>query len=147
MWYNTIDGNLNKYYFEVSMAKKIINIDLEDVRRLAAMQCDDGEAAAFFRISRKKWKDILNSHEEVKFEWESGRSLGKTSLRRKQFRLASTSASMAIHLGKNVLGQADIVKTEHTGPNGGPMQVIDPSKLTSDERIRLREILGKSRSE
>lgn len=40
------------------------------------------------------------------------REMGKMSLRRKQWKLADTSASMAIFLGKNYLGQTDQVETK-----------------------------------
>lgn len=38
---------------------------------------------------------------------------GKKSLRRKQFELADTNATMAIWLGKNILGQRDEVQIDH----------------------------------
>lgn len=123
------------------MAKRRIEINLDDVTRLAALQCSEAEAAAFFHCSVKKFKEILGTFEDVKQAWDEGREAGKTSLRRKQFRLASTSASMAIHLGKNILGQKDAVSMEHTGRNGGPIENIDLTKLDQDGRDKLRELL------
>lgn len=130
------------------MAKKRIEIQLEDVQRLAALQCSEGEAAAFFRITKPKFLKIMADFPDVREAWEAGRELGRTSLRRKQFRLASTSASMAIHLGKNMLNQRDAVTHEHTGKDGGPIQSMDLSKLDHDARNQLRELLKRaSRSE
>ena len=44
--------------------------------------------------------------------YENKSAIGKTSLRRAQFKLAEKSAAMAIFLGKNYLGQSD--RVEHT---------------------------------
>ena len=43
--------------------------------------------------------------------WEMKSSLGKISLRRIQFKQAETNPSMAIWLGKQILGQTDQVET------------------------------------
>lgn len=69
--------------------------------------------------------------------------MGRVGLRRKQMRLADSNASMAIFLGKQMLGQKDVVTTEHTGADGGPVE-IDASKLTQDERNELRELITRS---
>jgi hypothetical protein len=140
-----VDENHPIRYFNsgsINMAKQI-NIDLDDVRRLAALQCTEAEAGAFFKITGKKFKKIMADFEEVQDAWEEGKSLGKTSLRRKQFRLASTSASMAIHLGKNMLDQRDVSTTELTGRGGGAIEVMDMDlgKLDGDARKQLRELL------
>lgn len=122
---------------------KTIEIELDDVRRLAALQCTLGEAAAFFRITAKKFKQIMSDFPEVAEAWEEGRNMGKTSLRRRQFRLASISAPMAIHLGKNYLDQREISTTELTGKDGAPLQSMDMdlTKLDGNARQQLRELL------
>lgn len=127
------------------MAKKSIHIELSDIRQLAALQCTEAEAASFFNISTKKFKEILSKFPDVADAWEQGKNLGKTTLRRKQLRLASTSSAMAIFLGKQMLGQKDVNTTELTGPNGGPIESTDFSSLSQDERNQLREILSKAR--
>lgn len=127
------------------MAKRRVEIDLDDVVRLGALQCTLAEAAAFFKISGPRLTKIMNKFPEVKEAWENGREQGKTSLRRKQYRLASTSASMAIHLGKNYLNQKDAASLEVTGKDGGPVQTMDLSKLDQNERNKLRELLLRAR--
>lgn len=124
---------------------KSLHIELEDVRKLGALQCSEKEAAAFFGCTVTRFKKILEDMPEVFEAWEAGREGGKISLRRKQFRLASTSATMAIHLGKNLLGQKDIVVNEHTGKDGGPIQNLDLNQLNQDERNKLRSILQRAR--
>ena len=65
----------------MSKAKKKIYIDLEDVRRLAILQCTPAEAAAFFKISAKKFNEILSKFEDVREAWEQGQQKRKSGLR------------------------------------------------------------------
>lgn len=127
------------------MAKRTIHIELTKVRELAALQCSEKEAASFFGISKTKFKKILDTMPDVLEAWEQGKDSGKISLRRKQFRLASLNATMAIHLGKNMLDQKDAVSHEHTGKDGGPIESVDLTKLDQNERNKLRDILLKTR--
>lgn len=126
------------------MTKKV-HINLDDIARLGALQCTLGEAAAFFHIGVARFKKILEKFPEVKDAWIQGQEQGKTSLRRKQYRLAATSASMAIHLGKNYLNQKDAQTLEHTGADGGPIQTMDLTKLDQGERDQLRTLLNRAR--
>ena len=88
------------------------------------MQCTDEEMAAWFGITRetlvrRKKGDILDAIER-------GKAKGRASLRRAQFQNAlNGNATMQIWLGKQLLGQRDIVTTEHTGADGGPIQLND----------------------
>lgn len=128
------------------MPRKIFHIELTDVAKLAALQCTDAELAAYFECSPKKWKKILAEFPEVRETVERGRESGKTSLRRKQFRLASTSASMAIHLGKNLLGQSDTTVLDLNTNNGeSPLEGVDLNTLDQNERDQLRAILTRAR--
>lgn len=123
-------------------------VKVSEIRSLALLQCSDREAAAHFGISLKTWRELLRIDTKAKEAWEFGREVGKTSLRRKQFRLAETSAPMAIFLGKQYLGQNDVQVLEHSGPNGAPIrtQAIDFKSLTKDERAALRSIAARARS-
>lgn len=84
-------------------------IDGDEFRKLCSMQCTQSEIAGFFEVE----DDYLN-------KWCKGtygrgykemsaifREQGKVSLRRIQWQWAEKSAAMAIHLGKNYLGQTD----------------------------------------
>lgn len=121
------------------MAKKI-EIELGKLQGLAALQCTEAEAAAVIGCNVNKFREILKTMPDVKEAWDAGKEHGKTSLRRRQFRLAATSASMAIHLGKNILNQKDAQTIEHTNPDGS-MTGIDVGKLSQDDREKLRSIL------
>jgi hypothetical protein len=79
-----------------------IEIDADQVKKLAAMQCTNVEIAAFFNCDegtiRKRFSDVLSK----------GRETGKISLRRMQWQSAEKgNTSMLIWLGKQYLGQSD----------------------------------------
>lgn len=111
----------------------------KDVERLARLQASESEAAAFLDIRLTTFRELLRTSESVKNAWKRGAELGKVSLRRKQMRLAEVNASMAIFLGKQMLGQKDVVTQEHTGVDGEPL--FDASKLSQRERDELRRLL------
>ena len=78
------------------------DIDPNIVGELASILCTMNEIAAVVGCSvdtlERRFADII----------KNGRENGKQSLRRKQWKLADTSAAMAIFLGKNYLGQRDV---------------------------------------
>lgn len=79
-------------------------------------QCNIEEVCAFLDVTDKTlnaWcrRTYGKTFSEV---FKQKREGGKMSLRRKQWKLADTSAPMAIFLGKNYLGQSDKVEVEST---------------------------------
>lgn len=87
-------------------------IDVEQFKKLCQIQCTKEEIAGFF-----------DCHEDTIDSWckntfgecfslvhKKNSQGGKISLRRYQFKLAQTNASMAIFLGKQYLGQTDKVE-------------------------------------
>lgn len=121
--------------------KRKQTIKISELKRLCELQCSLDEIAAAFFISVDQLKKLIDKDPAIKAAIEYGQSTGKISLRRKQFRLASSSASMAIHLGKQYLGQTDKSSLEVSGPDGGPIESFDYSKLSPDERTALRQSL------
>lgn len=94
-----------------------IEIDWEHVRGLCSIQCTRDEVASFLRIShdtleRASKREFKKKFVELRNEWSQG---GKCSLRRKQWKLADKSATMAIFLGKQMLGQRDDIRLNHSG--------------------------------
>lgn len=73
---------------------------------LAGYMCTDEEIAASLHVSVET---LLNRNNRKTFLEckKRGSESGKASLRRRQFKLAEKSASMAIWLGKQYLGQKD----------------------------------------
>ena len=54
---------------------------------------------------------------------ERGRAKGRISVRRHQMKLLEAgNATMAVWLGKQLLGQRDAITAEHVGSGGGPIQ-------------------------
>lgn len=89
-------------------------IDMEQFKKLCAMQCTLGEIAGFFDCSEdtiENWckRELKSNFSDI---YKNYSASGKISLRRSQFKLAEKSAAMAIFLGKNYLGQSDHVVIE-----------------------------------
>ena len=86
-------------------------IDYEVVEKLASIQCTQEEIANFLNISVR----TLQRDEEFCRLYKKGMDSGKMSLRRTQFKIAEKgNASMAIFLGKQYLGQRDVIETDNT---------------------------------
>lgn len=85
------------------MARPRKEIDYNLVEKLANIQCTQEEIASVLDITAR----TLLKDEKFKEIYEKGRENGKASLRRIQWRHAEKSASMAIFLGKQYLGQRD----------------------------------------
>lgn len=117
-------------------------IKLSEIEELAKLRVTPQEAADFFHISLRKFKQLLEDP-DVSAAWNWGQSHYNISLRRKQFKLADTSAPMAIFLGKQVLGQKDTTAHELSGPNQGPIE-FDVQKLNPEERSELRQLIERA---
>ena len=91
------------------MARPRKNIDKTEFQKLCGLQCTLEEIAGFFDCSPdtvERWcKRELGMRFAEAFKKHSGQ--GKITLRRNQLRLSEKSASMAIWLGKQWLGQTD----------------------------------------
>ena len=89
-------------------------INYETVEKLANIQCTQEEIASFLDISTR----TLQRDEKFLEIFNSAKEKGKASLRRIQWKHAEKSASMAMFLGKQYLGQRDIVEEKHDINNG-----------------------------
>jgi hypothetical protein len=98
--------------------RKLIEIDPEQLEKLCVLHCTDEEIPAYFQCTPRT---IENRRKQPDFReaMERGRAKGRISLRRVQMKLAEGgNASMAIWLGKQLLGQRDVTPIELSGPNG-----------------------------
>ena len=90
------------------MARPKKEIDYTKVLELSSIMCTQEEIANILGVDRR----TLLRDEEFCHIYKKGMDNGRESLRRKQFKLADNNATMAIWLGKQYLGQKDIVNHE-----------------------------------
>ena len=95
------------------MARPSKPINLEELEKLAAMHATDDEMAAWFGVSR----ETFNRRKPKLLDTiERGKARGRVSLRRAQYNAAlAGDRTILIWLGKQLLGQKDETKTEHSG--------------------------------
>lgn len=119
------------------MARPQIEIDQKQFESLCALQCTLQEIAGWFNCSEdtiERW--CKRTYDEGFAEAYKKHSVkGKMSLRRAQFRLAETSAAMAIFLGKNYLGQSDNVAIDDKSALDRLDQIL---KGTHENAIKLQ---------
>lgn len=127
-----------------------VPITAAQIEGLALIQCTRVEAAAFFGCSYRTLLRKLKDP-ELRAAWRKGRSTGRISLRREQWKMAQggngPAARMLEFLGKNWLGQSDRTHHEVAGDGGGPLSIaFDPATLaglTTDELKTLETIFAK----
>lgn len=119
-------------------------IDLEEVERLAALNCTYEEIAAFFDVSKKAVEHRWETDERFRELIERGRAKGRISVRRAQIRMMQAgNATMAIWLGKQLLGQRDVIDT-NINATQNIQHSIDLKALTTDELITWQKLLDKA---
>lgn len=86
------------------MSRRAVDLDLEQLEKLAALQCTQEDVAAWFGVSHQT---ISRKLRQCKYReaWERGKGRGRVSLRRRQWE--KNSDTMLIWLGKQHLGQRD----------------------------------------
>lgn len=92
------------------MGRPKIVLDYNMIERLAGIMATQEEIAAFLDVSVK----TLQRDEEFSRIYKKGVEKGKMSLRRSQMKLAERNAAMAIWLGKQYLGQREVVEQIYT---------------------------------
>lgn len=85
------------------MGRPRIEVDMGLVERLAQIMCTEDEIAAVLAVD----KSTLRRQPTFDEVYKRGREVGKSSLRRTQWKIAQGNAAMAIWLGKQYLGQTD----------------------------------------
>lgn len=102
--------------------RKPVEIDLEQLEKLASLQCTDEEIAAWFHCSSRTI-EMRRKDPQFKEVMERGKAMGRISVRRAQMKLLEAgNATMGIWLGKTVLGQRDVTPIELTGANGSEIK-------------------------
>nr|DAR68679.1 MAG TPA: putative terminase small subunit [Caudoviricetes sp.] len=98
------------------MSRPRKDIDKQQFEKLCGLQCTEQEICSWFGVTDKTLNAWCKRTYHAGFSeiFRQKRGLGKISLRRAQFRLAEKSATMAIFLGKQYLGQTDVQEIKAT---------------------------------
>lgn len=97
--------------------RPVKEIDRQTFEELCKIQCTQEEICAVLQVDEKTLQKWCKKTYNLGFSqvFAQKRKDGKTSLRRKQWNLAETNATMAIWLGKQYLDQKDNVEVKHEG--------------------------------
>src|SRR6266853_74469 len=109
-------------------------IDLVELEKLCVLHCSDREIADWFGVSLRT---IERRRHEPEFAavMDRGRSKGKISVRRAQMKLLEQgNCTMAIWLGKQLLGQSDHVAHDFDDPLNKVFQVLATPKIWEVEQ-------------
>ena len=92
-------------------------IDKKQFENLCGLQCTLEEICGWLGVTDKTLDSWCKRTYHASFSevFKKKRGLGKISLRRSQWKLAEKSATMAIWLGKQYLGQRDQVDVNMSG--------------------------------
>jgi hypothetical protein len=127
--------------------RKRVNLDLEQVEKLAAIQCTEAEIASVLGVSERTI-DRRKHHPDFAEAIARGKARGRVSLRRSLWALAQKGNPAGnIFLAKNLLGYKDYFTNEHSGPDGGPIQIgpaPELGELSVDELKQLTVLVGKA---
>lgn len=103
--------------------RKPVHIDLLELEKLCVLHCTDGEIAAWFGVSTRTI-EMRRKQPEFADVMERGKARGRISVRRAQMKLLEAgNATIAVWLGKQLLGQRDVTPVEVSGPGGEAVKV------------------------
>lgn len=110
-------------------------IKQKEFENLCGIQCTKLEICAFFDVTDKTLESWCKRTYHAGFSevFSQKRGMGKISLRRKQWQLAEKSASMAIFLGKQYLGQRDNVDVTVADAKGIALDELEKMVMEDDE--------------
>ena len=117
-------------------------LNLDEIEKLCRLNCTMPEIAYYFDIPLRTLEDKYTNDQQVRQSIDRGRAHGMLSLRRKQIQIMdeSNNATMAIWLGKQILGQKD--KQEIISDiNIEEKKVIDITRLTDDDLNTIERML------
>ena len=119
-----------------------IELNLGELERLSRLNCSMPEISAYFDIPLRTLEDKFTNEPEVRKAIEKGRATGMLSLRRKQIQIMedTNNSTMAIWLGKQMLGQTDRQEIRQD-INIEERKVLDVSRLSDDDLNYLERTL------
>jgi len=96
-----------------------VKMGLEEVENLSRLNCTMDEIAAYFNVDVRTVQLRAQREPAFRAAMERGQALGRLSIRRQQIRLMEQgNATMAVWLGKQLLGQRDRLEAEVTVKDG-----------------------------
>src|SRR3954471_562271 len=102
------------------VGRKPVQISLIELEKLASLHCTNEELADWFGVSVRTI-ELRKKRREFAEAMQRGRSKGRISVRRAQMKMLETgNGTMGIWLGKQLLGQRDVITTEHVGAGAAP---------------------------
>ena len=119
-----------------------IELNLGELERLSRLNCTMPEISAYFDIPLRTLEDKFTNEPEVRKAIEKGRATGMLSLRRKQIQIMedTNNSTMAIWLGKQMLGQTDRQEIRQD-INIEDRKMLDVSRLSDDDLNYLERTL------
>lgn len=95
--------------------QKQATINQNTFESLCAIQCTKEEICSVLDVSEKTLNSWCNNTygENFSLVFNKKKEYGKSSLRRTQWRLAEKNPTMALWLGKQYLGQKDVVENQN----------------------------------
>lgn len=112
-----------------------IEFDYDQIRKLARFMFTDEELAVALGCTRKTIQRRRQDDPEFVQAIQEGHADGKKSLRAAQLSAAMKgNTTMLVWLGKQYLGQKETITNEHTGANGGAID-ITTAKATLLSRV------------
>jgi excisionase family DNA binding protein len=115
-----------------------LQVDPAKLLSLARINCTYEEMAAVLDMSIRTFETRLAEDPELRALIKRGRSEGKASLRRVEWKSAlAGDRTMMIWLGKNELGQRDS-PIELTGPNKGPLVILQADRNGTGDGTKHR---------
>lgn len=151
----SVDGGKTSYTTEQCFTlektrgrpRKVLNeLGKEIIKKLASFMCTEEEIAGFLGCTVESLKAPCNKEYFLEC-LKVGRESGKTSLRMAQFKLAKSSSAMAIFLGKQYLGQKDVVEDESTGKANAEQSNALNNLANAISSIDLNGLIQSPRSE
>lgn len=115
------------------MARPLKEIDQKQFENLCGLQCTKEEICEWFGITDKTLDSWCKRTYSANFSevFKQKRGTGKISLRRAQMRLAEKNATMAIWLGKQMLGQRDNVDVSVSEAKGYALEELEKMVMQS----------------
>lgn len=117
------------------MARPRKEIDQKQFENLCALQCTEDEICNWFDICTETLNAWCKRTYKKRFSevFDQKRGNGKISLRRSQWKLAEKSATMAIWLGKQYLGQRDNVDVTVSDAKGIALDELEKMVMEDDQ--------------